>query len=118
MPDWEILYSDRFIRAYKKYEKKNPDVLESLILNLDKYRDALIQLIHPIKIKGKFIHTEGKGLIALDQHRGNQPGKIEETRLYLYPDTETETLHLLLIGPKKSQERDVKSCHEYIKKKI
>lgn len=41
------------------------------------------------------------------------PGALE-SRLYVYPDTDSQTLHILEIGEKSGQQADIKSA----KKKI
>ena len=59
-----------------------------------------------------FIHTEGKGVIAIDQSAGG--GNLEETRLYLFARDSTKTVHLITIGNKKHQARDVAISHGFV----
>ena len=110
---WKVQQSDRFIIRRKLYEKKRPKELEAVIRNLRKYSRALQESEHPQLIKFGSIHNEKKGVLALDQ--GGSKESLQETRLYLYPDFETKTLHLITIGNKNQQKHDIAFCHRYIK---
>ena len=60
---------------------------------------------NPRAIHAGFMHTEPGGVIAIDQRGGG--GNLRETRLYTYADSVNRTLHLLLIGDKATQRRDL-----------
>jgi len=44
-------------------------------------------------------------MVAIDQRGG--AGRLQETRLYCYPQSDSRTLHLLGIGDKHSQPTDL-----------
>ena len=59
------------------------------------------------------MHLEPKGIVAIDQSGGRLPdGKkrksLQETRLYTYSDLESKILHLLCLGSKLSQSKDIR----------
>jgi hypothetical protein len=110
---WEIELNEQCGRDIRKYEKKNPDELEAVLLNLEKYKEALDVAAHPRLVSFGFMHSEPKGMIAIDQTGGALPsGKkrkhLQETRLYTYSDLESKTLHLLCLGSKSSQSKDIR----------
>ena len=53
------------------------------------------------------------GVHAIDQ----SPLKkgFKELRLYVYPETDTTTLHVLTVGDKGQQHDDVRECCEYVR---
>ncbi|MBU1006117.1 MAG: hypothetical protein KKH08_00815 [Candidatus Omnitrophica bacterium] len=114
MPTWIIKATNRYEKDYKDYEKKRPNELIAVLNNLDTYCNALMKLGHPLQIKAGFIHHEPKGIKAIDQKGGKQKVKLEQTRLYMYPDCENKILRLLTIGNKSSQKRDIKHCLDNI----
>jgi hypothetical protein len=59
-----------------------------------------------------FLHSEPSGVIAIDQTGGR---KVKATRLYVYPDVETETLYLLTLGDKSTQDDDIQDCRRFVK---
>ena len=75
-------------------------------------------------VTSKFIHPEPDGIKALDQSGAKNKEtrkvskkrhKLKQTRLYIYPNTTTKTLHLLTLGGKKSQAGDIKYCKKIVK---
>jgi hypothetical protein len=115
---WEFVTTDKFERCIKLYEKKRPNELKAVLLNLDKYFVALNQ-VSSRQIRAGYIHVEPLGIIAIDQKGFKKDGtkrvKLQETRLYLYPDLNEKTVYLLLIGSKNTQKQDIKTCCEYVK---
>jgi hypothetical protein len=80
--------------------------------NLEKYHVALCSSGHPRLVQFGFLHKEPKGIMAIDQTGGVLPdgkkrGKLQETRLYTYAALESNTLHLLTIGTKNTQSKDI-----------
>lgn len=66
-----------------------------------------------MQIKHGFMHDEGQGAIAIDQKGGGK--NLAQTRLYIFPDTEAEILHLITIGDKRSQKKDdVPVCRYFV----
>ena len=110
---WEIELNEQCGRDIRKYEKKNPDELEAVLLNLEKYKEALDAAVHPRLVSFGFMHSEPTGMIAIDQTGGALPSgtkrkRLQETRLYTYSDLESKTLHLLCLGSKSSQPKDIR----------
>jgi len=114
MPFWNIEITTKFQRTYKKYEKKHENELIAVWNNLDTYLETLQKINNPLNIKAGYIHPECKGIIAIDQKKAET--KLKETRLYIYPDSKTNILYLLIIGDKKSQRSDIKFCEDFVKK--
>ena len=52
------------------------------------------------------------GVVAVDQ---SGPGAgLKRTRLYVYPDVDSRTLHLITVGDKSSQGADIKFSREFV----
>ena len=100
-------------RAHKHYEKKHPAELIAILDNLDRYFKAVSHGAHPQFIVAGYIHDEGKGIKAIDQKGGGR-GKLQQTRLYIYPDLEMKTIHLITIGDKQSQRADIKQASDFV----
>ena len=80
--------------------------------NLDTFLAALNYGAKPEHARFGFIHTEPRGVLAIDQ-KGGGPS-LKETRLYAYPDTETRLVHLITLGDKSSQEADIRYASEFV----
>lgn len=113
MNNWTLQSSEFYEKTFSDYNKKRSDELAAVIANLSKYHQALLALGHPQQITGKYVHKEPKGIKALDES-GSGSKNLQATRLYLYPDARTKIIHLLAIGNKKSQKKDIKICEEYV----
>jgi len=109
---WRVLPTEEFARRAKKFEKKHRAELTAMLDNLDTYLQTLQSGVKPMQIKHGFMHAETHGAIAVDQ-RG-APGKPTQTRLYIYPDTDTFILHVITIGDKNTQRDDNATCREFI----
>ena len=59
-----------------------------------------------------FLHSEPSDIIAIDQKGAGS--KLAATRLYVYPDTVTDTLYLLTIGDKPSQSVAIQDCKRFV----
>jgi hypothetical protein len=110
---WGILKTDEYERRYKRYDKKKSKELIAVLSNLDIFLMSLRSGRKPKPFAYGFLHVEPSDVIAIDQ-TGNE-GKVSATRLYVYPDTETETLYLLTIGDKSSQKDDIQNCKRFVK---
>ncbi len=110
---WTISPTERFSRQYKRYEKNHPRELQSVLRNLDAYFKALLAGAKPLQIKYGFVRSEGRGVWRIGQTGGRS---LAATRLYVYPDTDEEVLHLLTIGDKdkRSQKNDIVECHSFV----
>ena len=110
---WELEPTAQFDRDAKRYSKKLPNEYLAVMENLAKYVDALISARHPRLVQFGFLHEEPKGIRAIDQSggalaSGKKRGKLEQTRLYTYANPESKVLHLLCLGSKTSQPKDIR----------
>jgi len=115
MTDWDYAPYDRYNRQLKHYDKKHKNELVAILENLGKYTRALRVTGSPQHITGKYIHKEPMGIKGIDESGERKIKNLQTTRLYVYPEVETKTLHLLIIGPKKTQPKDIKFCKEIVK---
>lgn len=109
---WAIAATDEYEGRQKRFEKKHPRELQAVLDNLDTYFQSLEAGVNPLQIKHGFLHTEAMGVVAIDQKGGGKA--LAQTRLYVYPDTDTETLYLITLGDKPSQKEDIKSCKVFM----
>lgn len=109
---WQLETSDGFTAVREWYEKKRPNELAAVINNLKRYSTQLIKAKNSLCVQGGYIHSEGRGVIALDESAGGS--SLAATRLYVFPDDKRRVLHLITIGDKGSQQRDIKACHAYV----
>ena len=58
------------------------------------------------------MHNEPLGVVAIDQKGGGR--NLAETRLYVYADVTTETLHVITLGDKRSQKNDIATCQTFV----
>jgi hypothetical protein len=68
--------------------------------------------LKPKEIIRGYIHPEPKGVLAFDESGPGNPQKA--VRLYAYPEEQREVLHVLTIGDKSSQERDIEDCSKFV----
>ncbi len=110
---WKIEKSHFFEARFKRFQKKNINEAKAILNNLDTYFNTLAGGVNPLNIKSGFIHNEPGGIKAIDQKGGK--GKLKQSRLYVYPDTNSEKLHIISIGDKTKQGKDIQECRDYIK---
>ncbi len=110
---WGIYTSDQFQRNLKKYKKKHPIETQHMLINAGKFIETLNRNIPISNIRSIFIHTEPKGIKALDQ-RGPTKGRLKQTRMYIYLHFETRTVHFICLGDKESQPRDIQYSTKYV----
>ena len=118
MEPWALEDTDTYQRRCLEYMKKHQNEFVAVADNLDTYFKALNHLGHPLQVKAGFMHNEPDGIKAIDQKGGGQKIKLQQTRLYIYPDVDTRTVYLLTIGDKGSQREDIRFCREYVRKEI
>lgn len=112
--EWHISPTPEFKRTSLTYEKKHPDELAAALANLlHRYLPRLNHARRHALVHAGCLHHEGHGVIAIDQ--SGQGPNLSETRLYAYPHDESLTLHLLLIGAKSSQKRDLRIVREILR---
>jgi hypothetical protein len=109
---WDLRRTEEFERRLKRLSKRKWRELESVLNNLDTYLGALRAGAKPQHRPFGFMHPESHGVWALDQKGGGK--NLAETRLYVYPDSRVELLHLITLGDKSSQPEDVHFCTEYV----
>lgn len=59
-----------------------------------------------------FMHSEPRGIVAIDQKGGG--AGLKETRLYLYPDKSSHLIHLITLGDKSTQKADIRYACEFL----
>ena len=52
------------------------------------------------------------GVIAIDQKGKGK--SLAQMRMYVYPDVDSKTIYLLVIGDKKSQQSDIRYCNGFV----
>ena len=109
---WKLEPTDLFERKAQRWEKKNPRELSAVLQNLQRYLNALNEAGRPEIIKFGFIHHEPQGVKAIDQRGGGKD--LKQTRLYTYAQLLDNTLHLITIGDKGSQKRDLQICRNFV----
>lgn len=109
MSRWQLKPAQGFESRLRKIKKRYPREVKAVFVNLHKYLTALNQGIAPRQISAGFIHSERKGIIAIDQSGTNGT----ELRLYIHP--EDFTVHLITIGDKRSQQADINRSHDFAK---
>jgi len=109
---WKLSPDDEYLRKYKRYGKKHARELHAVMDNLDTFLKALNEGALPQQIKAGFVHVEPMGVRAIDQKGGG--AALAETRLYVYPDEERKTLHLITLGDKRSQQNDIARCRRFV----
>jgi len=105
--------TEQFERDAKRYAKKQPDEFLAVMENLEKYVAAMESAAHPKLVQFGFLHEEPRGIRALDQSggtlaNGKKRGKLDQTRLYTYSAMESKVLHLLCLGSKTTQAKDIR----------
>ena len=116
MANWQLEQTDKYLRDQAYYEKKHPHELAAVLGNLDTYFKTLNNLGNPLQVSAGFIHTEPSGIIAIDQKGGGKKFKLQQTRLYVYPDIPMNTLYILSLGNKTAQKDDINFCRGFVKK--
>lgn len=115
MAKWTILKSDGYPeKRQSKLARGHETLIANVLANLETYLRALEFGTHPEQAKRffSFVHDEKRGLVAIDQR---PPKGGFQVRLYAFPQATANTLHVIAIGDKSSQEDDIRFCHRYIK---
>jgi len=116
MNRWVIETTDQYERDFKYFEKKLPNELRAMIDNLDTYFKILNECGNPLQVMTGFIHHEPEGIKGIDQKGGGQKAKLQQARLYIYPNVSNNTLYLLKIGTKTNQRADITSSREQVRR--
>jgi len=114
--EWIIEVTEKYSCKYKDFSKNHPRELVAMQDNLDTYFETLKKGVNPLQITTGFVHNERQGVYAIDQKGGGQKMKLQQTRLYIYPDISSKKLILLTIGDKHTQKKqDIPFCREFVK---
>ena len=108
---WELEPTDLFVKLEAWYRKKRPAELAAVLRNLDRYVDLLNAAPNSKAVQAGFLHREPAGVIAVDQKGGG--ANLAETRLYTLADDSAKVLHLIVIGDKGSQAKDIHASREF-----
>jgi len=108
---WCLKPTDLFQRKLEQAKKKTPDELRAVSSNLKRYMDRLQHGDNPNSFIAAYVHSEPQGIKAITQ-QGKYGKDIKQFRLYLFPDTTSQTLHLLTLGDKRSQKDDIKDSQK------
>jgi hypothetical protein len=110
---WNIIPTGLFLRRLKRWEKKHPHELQATLDNLDTYQQHLNAGTQAQLVQLGCIHNEPQGVKAIDQKGGGT--NLAQTRLYVFPDEVTHSLHLISLGDKNSQKFDLKDCAAFMR---
>jgi hypothetical protein len=109
---WFLQTTERWEKDSAWYAKKRPNELAAVLRNLERYKQMLEVAPNPLAVSGGFLHPESMGIVAVDQKGGGK--NLQQTRLYVFAEVETRTLHLLTIGDKASQAKDILFCQRTV----
>ena len=116
--NWTRIETERYKSRAKRYMRRHPREFAAVENNLIACVELSIELNVPINaVKAKFVHHEGRGIIAIGQEGGYGKG-LQKTRLYVYFDTGSRTYYMLCIGGNDRQSLDVQYCKNEIKKRL
>jgi len=109
---WSIARSENVHRRLKRFQKKHRRELANAFDNLDTFFKCLQAGAEPAQIQRGFVHPEPSGILAIDQKGSG--AHLKQVRLYIYPDEQTETLYVVTLGDKASQEGDIRFCKAFV----
>jgi hypothetical protein len=110
---WEVKVSDEYERRLKRYQKDRPRETKFVLGNLQAFLAALNAGSRSRDIRVGFIHPEPGGVLAVTERGAG--GNAVPLRLYVYPDDDSETLFLITMGDKRTQQGDVLFCKRSLK---
>ena len=109
---WQLESTTQWQKDVRYYEKKHPAELAAVLRNLKRYLGLLEGARNSRAVQAGFLHSEGKGIIAVDQKGGG--GNLQETRLYTYADEAKKVLYLITVGNKNEQPADVELSKNFV----
>ena len=110
---WSLQTTERWEKDKESYVKKRPSELAAVLRNLDRYMQMLEAAPNALAVSGGFLHPESTGILAVDQKGGAK--NLQQTRIYVFAETQTQPLPLLAIGDKASQSKDIQFCQRTVK---
>lgn len=112
---WTIIKSSEFDKSLQRFAKKWHQETINALTNVQVLLDALNDGVKPEQLKKfGFVHSEPKGIIAVDQKGPSKKTKMKALRIYLYAEHEAEELHVILVGDKSAQQRDIRLTTNYV----
>ena len=113
--NWEYKTASCFSKSTAdRIYRKHTQEFQNIFLNLDTYKKTLDEGVSLEQAKRTlpFIHNEKNGLLAIDQR---PPKGGFQLRLYIYPHEQTQTIYVITIGDKQTQQKDIKIGHQFIR---
>jgi hypothetical protein len=87
----------------------------AVVANLQRYIDRINAEENPSAFIAAYVHKEPNGIKSITQQGHSSKKNTKTFRLYIFPDTDTQTLHLLTLGDKPSQADDIKDSKKLLK---
>jgi hypothetical protein len=110
--EWQLDLGYASTGKFERFNKKHGREFDSLFINLNKILGVL-KSGHKIgSFQIGFFRSEGDGLYRIGQ---TSVRSAKESRLYVYPDQQTQTMYILSIGVKESQSQDINDAKASIK---
>ncbi len=109
---WVQLPTDTFSKQLKKWPKKHSRELAAMLANLQTVLLALQCGATVESLTFGFVHREPGGVLALDQEGGG--AGLKQSRLYVYPHKPSQIFHLITLGDKSTQPRDIAYARAYV----
>ena len=109
---WKVTPTDLWEKNKKFYDKKHPRELAAVLNNLNRYLMLLNCSPNASAARAGYLHDEPLGVVAIDQKAGGQG--LQETRMYVYPDSASRMLYLITIGNKAEQSDDIKIAKKFV----
>ena len=109
---WSIQPIPQWRQDHHSFAKKFPNEAAAVFANLDRLLGLLNRAPNAKSVQAGFLHTEGKGVLAVDQK--GQGRNLRETRLYVYADDAEKVLYLITTGNKRTQPKDIAFAHGFV----
>lgn len=117
---WGLAKAKGFENSYKRFARKHRAEANAVMANLETAIDVLNDTNSVQKVRElNFARKEPDGILALDSRgakRERTGTKLKVTRLYVYAVEINSMLYLLRIGDKDSQQQDLKTCGNAVRK--
>ena len=111
--EWRLVEGAVDETGIKKYGKKHRDEVRICFENL---ANLVVRLNSGVTLQQAlsfgFFGSEGENAYRVGQERKG----MRETRLYVYARIEGGDIKVLTVGDKDTQKKDVKWCHEWVRK--
>jgi hypothetical protein len=110
-PEWphEIAYAN--VSKFEKFAKKHQREYEALFANLDRVLLYLRQGNKMGSFQIGFFRSEGGGVYRIGQTRVRN---AQESRLYVFPNQDNQTMYSLNIGTKDGQTDDINEAKSIV----